>query len=647
MISANPAKANPTNGPGYDNMIMDISYDVETEYLKLKSGDVDVMDWELTPIQIADAAADPNIVTCPVTALGIREFDVNHQMWPTSDLHFRRAVAYLVDKPKIILNVLQGYATRLDVFLPPALAAYIDSSVVYPNYPYEYNKVAAKTELELAGFTFGIDGKINNWATAPGSTGAGVIFVARADDLQRADASMMLKTEMESLGIPVDWRLVDRSVSSPMVMVQFNYNIYSGGWSLSRDPDLLWALFHSQFYLPNWPNYPGFVNAAFDAASTAIAEAPDLATGIAATKLAQQIMIDQVAVIPLWSAKSLIAYRKGIAGVVNAEGVGPNNGDTWFASYKTAEYTGNTAADTIVYGFKSDIEGLNPVIAQWYWDWEVMNRVYEGMLTGDSYNLAFDGNWHTESYDVGTWTYNGAPATKLTYVLKDGLKWHDGVDVTGDDVQFSLLYHLEQAGWFYGNVIYIDHVDVSPAVVGDLKNRKIEVYLQVQSVWALHWISYVPTLPKHIWETVEDAYQYDPVGEGTLIGYGAWKFVERVPGVFISMEANRDYDFEAAVIQGLDQEGFHRSGDVTYDSKVSTADQSEIGNKFSATSYSPAPLYLVPSGLTQIGDETGLVPMTKTFANAQGFAAPDLNYDGKIYVEDFAIFGKYLGRTAG
>jgi len=658
VLPTSPVKANPTNGPLYDNMVFNISFDVETEYLKLKSGDVDVMDWELTPIQIADARADPNLVTVPVTALGMREFDLNTQKWPTTNVHFRRAVAYLVDKPKIILNILQGYAARLDVPLPPALATYIDSNVVYPNYPYEYNKVQARAELALAGFTFDGSGKINNWATAPGSTGASVIFVARADDLQRADASAMLKAELDSLGIPLDWRLVDRSVSSPMVMVQFNYNIYSGGWSLSRDPDYLWSLYHSQFFYPNGANYEGFTDTLFDQYSEQIAGAPDLASAVIATKNAEDRLIDQVPTIPLWSAKSVFAYRKGIAGVVNAEGVGPNNGDTWFQSYKTSAYTGHSPAGTIVYGTKSDIEGLNPITAQWFWDWEVMNRIYEGMLGSDSYNLALDTNWHTESFSVGTWNYPGGigndgspmpagPATKLTYVLKDGLKWHDGSDVTGDDIQFSLNYHLLQQAWFYSNVFYTDHVDISPAILGDTKNRKIEVYENIQSVWALHWISFLPIVKKSIWQNVPNAYQYDPIGQGTTIGYGPWKFVARVPGVSIALTANRDYDFDATTISSIDLEGFHRVGDVNYDSKVATADQAAIGVAFSASPYSPAPLYTVPVGKTVYGDATGLIPATTGFANAQGFAATDLDYDGLTYVRDFAIFGKYLGRTAG
>jgi len=47
--------------------------------------------------------------------------DLNCQKWPTSDVHFRRALAHLVDKSRIETDVLQGFGYALDSPVPVVL----------------------------------------------------------------------------------------------------------------------------------------------------------------------------------------------------------------------------------------------------------------------------------------------------------------------------------------------------------------------------------------------------------------------------------------------------------------------------------------------------------------------------------------------
>ena len=35
-----------------------------------------------------------------------------------------------------------------------------------------------------------------------------------------------------------------------------------------------------------------------------------------------------------------------------------------------------------------------------------------------------------------------ADATEWTFVLKPGLKWHDGADITSDDIKFTIEYYM-------------------------------------------------------------------------------------------------------------------------------------------------------------------------------------------------------------
>ena len=102
------------SGPWADELFFKIYLNPEAEYLALKTGDINIMDWELPAEKVADALADPNILTDSTADLGYYLIDINCQRWPTSNVYFRRALAHLVDKPRIETDVLQGFGYALD-----------------------------------------------------------------------------------------------------------------------------------------------------------------------------------------------------------------------------------------------------------------------------------------------------------------------------------------------------------------------------------------------------------------------------------------------------------------------------------------------------------------------------------------------------
>jgi peptide/nickel transport system substrate-binding protein len=131
---------------------------------------------------------------------------------------------------------------------------------------------------------------------------------------------------------------------------------------------------------------------------------------------------------------------------------------------------------------------------------------------------------------------SNADATAYTFALKKGIKWHDGVEMTSDDIKFSLEHFKRpdsactQCGAMRKNLarvkvidrytatMYLKKADVNiPAAFGPLEgNFKI--------------------LPKH---------HFDKVGvkgfNDNPLGSGPWKFVSRRIGEFIEYEANTDY----------------------------------------------------------------------------------------------------------
>jgi ABC-type transport system substrate-binding protein len=531
------------SGPWANELFFKIYLNPETEYLALKTGDINIMDWELPAEKVADALADPNINTASTPDLGYYLIDLNCQKWPTSDVHFRRALAHLVDKSRIETDVLQGFGYALDSPVPVVLGGWANPDIK----TYEYSKEKAAEELELGGFidTDG-DGIRNDPLT--GDNMADVIFYIRIDDPERKQAGEWLAQDLKSVGVPVTGEnAVERAVCSQAVMLDpaGEWNVYTGGWGITRDPDHLTDFYHSKEFDPDcvggWRgyNYPGFVNSTYDELGDKLKTASTFEEVKEAAFEMQEILAEQVPGIPMYGHIGVKAYSAEWTGLVNAVGVGINS---WW-SCLNMHPKDLVSGGTIEYGIKSDIETLNPLTASWTYTWEVLDKIYEYPYYNNPYDLSEDWGWLAESWDIEEWTSpSGVDGTKVTFYFVDYAKWHDGEPFTAEDLKFTYEYISEyQVPRYLPNVQFIEDIEV-------VDDYTLEVYQNTTSYFAFHYIN-IPILPEHIWENVGANWQdYDPVAENELIGLGPWKFVEYEPGEYVQLVANRDYFMDPTVL---------------------------------------------------------------------------------------------------
>jgi peptide/nickel transport system substrate-binding protein len=521
-----------TYGPRIDEIIIKIYFEPEPEYLALAKGEIDVIDWPLSAEKVEEFKVDPNIVLESYAEFGMFEFDLNNRRWPMSEVDFRRALAHLVDKDKIVTEIVKGYGVALPSPVPPIYGEFSNPYVKV----YEYDPEEAKRLLDEAGFTVGPDG----WRIDPqtGETLAPIVIYGRADDPYRAEAARLLATELEAIGIPVELNIVERGVCFEKVMGEYDYHVYTGGWLLTRDPDHLYDLYHSDMdvYPDPWSlNYPGFRNDTYDEWAYKLKyNCTTREEFKEAVWKAQEILADQVGIIPLWSTVGVKAYRKGWLGVVNEVGFGVNSWWTFLNAYKEgAPYGG-----TISYGFKSDIENLNPIMAEWYWDWEVLEKIFDSLIAVDPYDPSVDlpwlGDWTLESWEEGV---------KITFNLREDATWQDGEAFTSADVKFTVeVLQRTRAPLFFSAVQFIEKVETPDT-------HTAVVYYNVTSFLALHWIGGIPMLPKHIWETYEDPTIARPwedahptvPGMTKLIGTGPFIFKEYRIGEYVRLTRNPNY----------------------------------------------------------------------------------------------------------
>jgi ABC-type transport system substrate-binding protein len=532
------------SGPWANELLFKIYLNPESEYLALKTGEINIMDWELPAEKVADALVDPNIDTDSAPDLGYYLIDINCQKWPTSDVHFRRALAHLVDKSRIETDVLQGFGYALDSPVPVVLGGWSNPDIR----KYEFSSELAAEELALGGFVdTDDDGIVNDPLT--GDNMADVIFYIRIDDPERKQAGEWLAQELMALGVPVTGATaVERAVCSQAVMLDpaGEWNVYTGGWGIGRDPDHLVSFYHSREFDPDcvggWRgyNYPGFVNSTYDEYADLMKSASTFEEVKDAAYMLQEILADQVPGIPMYGHIGVKAYSTEWTGLVNEVGQGINS---WFSLLNM--HPKNVASGgTIEYGIKSDIETLNPLTATWTYTWEVLSNIYETLYTYNPYDLSEDWPWLSESWEIEDWTSpTGVPGTKITFNLVDHAVWHDGEPFTADDVKFSFDYMIDyKVPRYLTDLVFLEKVEI-------VDDYTVAFYQNTTSFFAFHYLNSVPILPQHIWEDVGADWQdYDPVAEDELIGLGPWKFVKYEPGEYVHLIANRDYFRDPTVL---------------------------------------------------------------------------------------------------
>ena len=576
------ASATTLKGPNADQLLIKIYASDTAEFAGFEAGDIDIVDWSLDPTLIEQYSTLPlnkSIVLGFYSELGMFEFDINNNktipsapgvIQPTSDPWFRTALQYLVDKDYIVTTICQGLASRIDSPIPPALGDWYNPNVQH----YGYDPATAEAILDAHGYTINPDTgvRINPYT---GNDMDPLHFYIRADDtLRRTPAGQYFASEMQAIGIPVDAQVVDRTVCYQKVMVEYDFNLYTGGWSLSRDPDYLmwlWVSWMGPGTSPPTPwalNYNYFNDTLLDQYLETLGYAPDISTAKDAAWHAQARMMNRPddpepgisAFIPLWATAGYMAYRHPLVYAVNEAGTGYANWWTFLVAHFNTSDTGGT----IRWGFKSDVQQLNPLYSQWVWDWFVLDKIYDSLISVNPYNLAKDMPWMASDWTVTTWANpdTGEDNTLLIFTLNDGITFHDGTPVTVDDVKFTIEYIKNYSDcWIWSNVADVHHVDVDPST------NKIYVYENITSVWALHWVAGTPILPKHIWETISDPHGFQP--DPNLIGSGPYMFTEYTAGDHFLLTAYRDYFMPV-----------HPAADVNIDMTVDIFDIVHVASSF-------------------------------------------------------------------
>ena len=184
----------------------------------------------------------------------------------------------------------------------------------------------------------------------------------------------------------------------------------------------------------------------------------------------------------------------------------------------------------------SDIQTVQPFLAEEVATSSIVGLIYEPLIGGDVRTGLPSPTALADYWEI-------APDNRTyTFHLNKDAMWHDGVDFSANDVEFSFdaLANPETGSVYTG--IFLDTVE-SWRVIDD-DTFEVVARRPVISVLIDLYSAYV--VPRHIWETVPLAeWRTDPGATGAdpsrVIGTGPFKFQEWRQGESVTLVRNDDY----------------------------------------------------------------------------------------------------------
>ncbi|MDP9389749.1 MAG: ABC transporter substrate-binding protein [Actinomycetota bacterium] len=164
-----------------------------------------------------------------------------------------------------------------------------------------------------------------------------------------------------------------------------------------------------------------------------------------------------------------------------------------------------------------------------YPGYNVLTLMYDTLLWHDKDNQVIP--WLAEEYQFSS------DGLTVDLTLRDGVKWHDGRDLTAEDVKFTYDYIQE-----------FNHGRFTPEVKGVLEsvtvvapNKVSMKLLRPSASFATAPLADVTILPKHIWENIREPYPSQKGEQGLAVGSGPYKMAAYDVDKQYRLVANADY----------------------------------------------------------------------------------------------------------
>ncbi|MCC5911766.1 MAG: peptide ABC transporter substrate-binding protein [Clostridiaceae bacterium] len=242
------------------------------------------------------------------------------------DVNVRRAMAYAIDRHRLISNIYLRHATVVDVPIYPLSSIYDEGSQIYG-----YSLEEANNLLDTANYAMNEASSIR--ATENG-TPLKFRLIANEENILREKTAYFLQEALAEIGIEIEVQLLGWEAFNEAVEAG-NFDILLGGWDLSYIPDLSFAFHSSQRDRTNFINY---ADETMDQLLVDAFRAPNHEAKQARYSELQQHIAEELPYISLFFSNGAIAVRDEIKGEFKPNHYNLFNGiESWFINYEIIE----------------------------------------------------------------------------------------------------------------------------------------------------------------------------------------------------------------------------------------------------------------------------------------------------------------------
>ena len=190
--------------PYVDEVIFRLYPTMETLIMALQKGEIDVFGNQgLPPVLVEEFEADPNFAVEVVDGITIYDLSYNlHKDTPLRDKNLRKAIAYGIDRDRLIDMACMGYGIKSDSWV------YAEDPMHNPNLPqYDYNPEKANEMLDTAGY---LDTDADGIRNDP-ETGKNLVFelMCPATDVTAVKMGTLIKEMLPHIGVDVDLAVLE------------------------------------------------------------------------------------------------------------------------------------------------------------------------------------------------------------------------------------------------------------------------------------------------------------------------------------------------------------------------------------------------------------------------------------------------------
>lgn len=271
--------------------------DANSLQAELQSGNVDLapLPTNLSPDTLKSLGNNPNLKVEQFNGSNIQYLQFNTQTAPTDNVKLRQAIAYAVDREKIIKDLLFGQAVIAHSILP------VESWAYNAGTKYNFDPAKAKQLVQESGYQ-----------------GEPIKFKLAASNVAFSQYSQIIQSALKDIGINVEIETLEPNVLRQQVALgqyQINTGIWIGG---NQDPIFLNDLFTTK-KIPGEKvsccNRSRYSNPEVDKLIEEAFNSTDRARAKELYSKAQDIISNDVPMYPLWYPANMAVFNKRIGNV--------------------------------------------------------------------------------------------------------------------------------------------------------------------------------------------------------------------------------------------------------------------------------------------------------------------------------------------